>query len=157
MKQKKNKGLVFAFAMIILVSLLLYGCVERIAVEEFETKDVVLSKNVIELDRQQHEDFYLGIVNKDEEKKDFSLVINCMTGNCDENLVLQAFPTIGIEGGKKGAFPLRIQALAEARKGEYQYELSVMKDDITYGTEILSVVVTGAVEEMKKEIIEKSA
>ena len=157
MRTKKKKSMMFALILISLFTLLLYGCAEKIKVEEFETRDVVLSEKVIEIDRQQSEDFYLGIMNKYEDKKEFSLVINCLSGNCDESLVLQAFPTIGIEGGKKGAFPMRIQALVNADKGEYQYEFSVMKEDKVYGKEVLSVVVTGAVEEIKREIVKKSA
>jgi len=156
MKLIKNKRSVLTLVIISLFILTIYGCAEEIKVEEFETRDVVLSEKVIEVDRQQSEDFYLGIMNKYEDKKEFSLVIACSSGNCDKSLVLQAFPTIGIEGGKKGAFPMRIQALVNADKGEYQYEFFVMKDDQVYGKEVLSVVVTGAVEEIKKEIVKKS-
>ncbi|MBW3018231.1 hypothetical protein KY325_03670, partial [Candidatus Woesearchaeota archaeon] len=133
----------------------MFGCVERIQVEEFEQKNVVLSKNVIKLDRMQSEDFYLGIKNSYETKEDFSLVIKCLTDNCDGNLVLQTFPTIGIEGNKNGAFPMRVHALENAQQNEYQYELDVMKDDGVYGQERLNVVVTAAVEKMKKELVEK--
>jgi hypothetical protein len=157
MKLIKNKTSVLALIIVCLFILTIYGCTQKIAVEEFKTKDVVLSKNVIEIDRQQKEDFYLGIMNKYEDKEEFSLVINCLAGTCDKNLVLQTFPTIGIEGGKKGAFPMRVLAVANADIGTYQYEFSIMKDDQVYGKEVLSVVVTGAVEELKKEIIKKSA
>ena len=156
MKKIDNKRSMLTLIIISLFILTIFGCTEKIAVEEFETKGVVLSKNVIKIDRLQKEDLYLGIMNKYEDKKEFSLVINCIAGNCDKNLVLQAFPTIGIEGGKKGAFPMRVLAQANANKGEYQYEFSVMKDYQVYGKEILSVVVTGAVEELKKEIVKKS-
>ncbi|MBD3259020.1 hypothetical protein GF371_00130 [Candidatus Woesearchaeota archaeon] len=153
--KKNNKRRMLLLAIFTSFVLIISGCGERIETEELEEKNIVLSRNLIELDRLQNEDFYLGIKNNYEKEQEFSLVIKCLTDNCENNLVLQTFPSIGIEANKNGAFPMRINALEDAQKSEYQYEFDVMKNDELYGQERLTVVVTGAVEEMKKELVQR--
>jgi uncharacterized membrane protein len=136
------------------LSLLAWGCEQRLSAESFENRTVVLSMHEITLEPLQSEDFFVGMSNEFAENATFLISAVCITNNCEGNIVVQTFPVFSLSAGQKAAFPIRVEALENIKKGEYSVKIIVKLDNRTYDSDEFTVDVPAGLEQIKKEAIQ---
>ena len=144
-----------SFGMILLmIILLIIGCSnERIPSAALEDNEVVLEKNNLQLDPFQQEELFLGVYNRDAEKKAYAVQVSCAEANCEQNVGSQFFPSFEVEGKQKIAIPLLWYAPAESQKGSYHFTIAVSRDAVVLERLQLTVDVRNTVEEKKQELL----
>ncbi|MBW3013991.1 hypothetical protein KY335_02010 [Candidatus Woesearchaeota archaeon] len=140
---------------IILFSIFLIGCAGDITKQNLEGRTILLTTPKIDLDPLQSQDIYLGVNNIYETDEQFEIVIECTVIDCNNYILAQTFPSIGIAGKKMGAFPIRVMALQDAIPGLYPFQLTVKHDNTVHGTATLTVRITEELQQKKQEIEEK--
>ncbi len=153
MKKKAGLGIKTGFIFFLLImAVILSSCSLSSSLDK---NPILLSEDRIQLDPYQSEDIFLGVKNNFKENKDFYVILECKTNDCEKNVILQTFPSIGIEKDVKGAFPLRVIIPENAEKGVYVYELVVKENGNVYGSDVLTVEVKNEVEEKLEKIKEE--
>jgi len=153
--------LLFRLLFIVLASflLLLASCAKQeqkpITEESFEAGLLALSSEDIKLDAGQASDFFIGLENQLQSNATFSIQIDCISGNCENNVVVQSFPTVGLAAGKKAAFPARVIALDIAAKGSYEFNVVVSSSGSEYASGKIKVEVVKSLQEVGKEELSK--
>ena len=133
-------------AMLLLILIIITSC------KPIEKENIFLSAHEIVLDAGQNYDLYLGIKNNFDLKKDFTLTYSC--NECNNDVIVQMFPNIGLDAQKSAAFPIRIIANEQSQNKQYEIEFIVREDSNIYGTDKLKITVSDKVspETLTKEI-----
>lgn len=139
-------------ACLILAAVLFVSCAGDITKHKLQGRTILLSTPRLELDPLQSQDIYLGINNVYDRDEKFRIDIECTVVDCNEYILAQTFPHIGISAGEMGAFPIRVIAQEDALPGLYPFQLTVMHDDSLYGKAKLTVKITEELEERKEEL-----
>ncbi|MBW3017175.1 hypothetical protein KY316_02285 [Candidatus Woesearchaeota archaeon] len=143
---------------VLLALLLLPACAveeQKITEDSFSSGLVVLSAAELDIDAGQTADFFIGLENSFDSEVSFSIDIECVSQNCENNVVVQAFPSVRLAANKKAAFPARIVALDTAEKADYEFTIKVSAQGSEYGSQSLKVVVKKNIEELAEEALAK--
>jgi uncharacterized protein (DUF608 family) len=125
----------------------------EITEESFQSGLMALSTKDVKLDAGQTFDFFIGLENKFETNATFSIEIECVSKNCDNNVVVQAFPSVRMLPGKKAAFPAAVLALETAKKADYEFGIIIKQNNTEYASGNIKVEVVKSLEEVAKEAV----
>jgi hypothetical protein len=140
------------YIMLLVFLILVSGCVsDPISSNDLDQKNLVLSSKLLTLELGQEKDFFMGINNKDTNSRKFDIFISCK--NCEDNVVVQFFPSIEIDAGSKGAFPILLKTSESAKEGNYKFYISVNHKDNLIAEESFSVQVIDSVKIKKATLL----
>jgi len=152
-----KSNLKFFISLILVITLFLVtSCQEEIDTEQLEDEEFILNKNTFDLEKGQRTEFLIGINNKESDEMKFDFFVQCVKGNCEDNIVIQFFPNVKVKSNSKIALPLSIEVMNDADEGDYEYKLIVKKErdaenNEIFGEDTIKVNVRDVISERKEE------